>query len=78
MRLLLAVLGILILASGWALFGVVLPAQSNGRYKMTSANDNNIFLIDTRTGRCWRKFVDSSGGPTHWTEDSPAVSRPEE
>ncbi len=75
MRLFLAILGVLVLASGWALFVVVLPAQSNGRYQMTRANDNNIFLIDTRTGRCWRQYVDSSGGPTDWMENTPDMSR---
>ncbi len=44
-----------------------------GRYQLVRANDSNIFLVDTATGRCWRKFVDATGGPTQWQEESPDV-----
>jgi len=44
-------------------------AESN-RYQMVSANENNIMLLDTKTGEYWRKFVPNSKGPTYWTKEA--------
>lgn len=29
----------------------------------------NIFVLDTKTGRIWQRFVESSGGPAEWEEN---------
>lgn len=67
----LVVLVVAVAAAIWMAFGVMMPAQNNGRYQMIKATDNNIYMIDTRTGKCWRKFVRSNEGPTVWLEETP-------
>ena len=42
---------------------------SVGRYQYGVANENNVFVLDTKTGRIWRKFVSSNSGPSEWQED---------
>lgn len=44
--------------------------SSVGRYQVLRANDNNVLVIDTASGRLWQKFINSSGGPSVWTEHS--------
>ena len=45
------------------------PADSPvGRYQMVSTNGANVFLLDTKTGRLWMKFVRKEEGPTNWDE----------
>jgi len=39
------------------------------RYELISPNDCNILLFDTKTGEYWRKFIDSSSGPTEWEKE---------
>lgn len=41
-----------------------------GRYQMISANDNNILLLDTKTGKYWRKFIETNSAPTNWSIQS--------
>lgn len=40
-----------------------------GRYEMIS-NDSNLIILDTATGRYWRKYINPSEGPTDWTEEA--------
>ena len=47
-----------------------------GRYQIIRASDCNVIVLDTKTGRSWTKFVSSSMGPEHWSEDGPDVSPP--
>lgn len=46
----------------------VAPSE-NGRYQFVKASDNNVFVIDTRTGRTWQRFVEATAGPREWTEE---------
>lgn len=40
------------------------------RYQMISANDNNVLLLDTKTGEYWRKYIESNSGPINWSHES--------
>lgn len=44
--------------------------STSARYQMVATSGVNVFVIDTRTGRVWRKFVASTEGPTSWSEES--------
>jgi len=45
-------------------------AEGYGRYQMVSANENNIILLDTKTGKYWRKFIPTGKGPTDWAAEN--------
>jgi hypothetical protein len=45
------------------------PAAEVGRYQFTRSNGTNCFVLDTKTGRLWSRFVPSSEGSTNWSED---------
>ncbi|HVW01075.1 MAG TPA: hypothetical protein VHB77_12070 [Planctomycetaceae bacterium] len=64
-----AVLGICIIIA--ALIVALLPfgVGEVGRYQIISTSGQNCFVLDTKTGRLWQRFVQSNGGPTYWTED---------
>ena len=47
-----------------------------GRYQLVPVNPMNVMVIDTATGRVWRKFVPPNEGPTQWDEQGPPFSRP--
>ncbi|MFL5245385.1 MAG: hypothetical protein ACJ8FY_25090 [Gemmataceae bacterium] len=40
-----------------------------GRYQFARSSGVNCFVIDTKTGRLWQRFVDPSGGSTTWEEN---------
>jgi hypothetical protein len=40
-----------------------------GRYQFARSNGVNCFVLDTKTGRLWSRFVASTGGGTDWSED---------
>jgi hypothetical protein len=40
-----------------------------GRYQFARSSGANCFVLDTRTGRLWQRYVDPSGGSTNWSED---------
>ncbi|HQR44274.1 MAG TPA: hypothetical protein PLX97_16375 [Gemmatales bacterium] len=40
-----------------------------GRYQFERSNGVNVFVLDTKTGRLWQRFVDPSGGSSDWTEN---------
>ncbi len=37
---------------------------------MISAKENDIILLDTKTGKYWRRFVPTGKGPTDWTAEN--------
>jgi len=43
------------------------------RYQILSASENNIILMDTKTGEYWRKFIKNGEGPTNWAKQSSPV-----
>lgn len=45
-----------------------------GRYQFLRANEVSLAVLDTKTGRVWRKFIDADSGPRQWAEDGPDVS----
>jgi hypothetical protein len=45
------------------------PAAEVGRYQFVRTNGVNCFVLDTQTGRLWQRFVESSGGPSDWSEN---------
>lgn len=42
--------------------------HEKGRYQMVVTNGVNVFLVDTKTGRVWQKFVSSNEGTSEWSE----------
>jgi hypothetical protein len=54
------------------------PAAAEvGRYQFIRTTGVNCFVLDTKTGRLWQRFVESSGGPTNWSENTaPWVEAP--
>ena len=40
-----------------------------GRYQFGRSNGVNVFVLDTKTGRIWQRYVDSSGGSPDWSEN---------
>ena len=44
-------------------------APEMGRYQFARSNGVNCFVIDTKTGRLWQRFVEPSGGSTDWEEN---------
>lgn len=53
------------------------PAPEVGRYQFIRTNGVNCFVLDTKTGRLWQRYVESSGGPTNWSENTgPWVEAP--
>lgn len=61
---------------GFIILGLVLKSpigsmgnSSQNRYQIISPNENNMILLDTETGECWRKFVPSNEGPSQWTKE---------
>src|SRR5437016_1672682 len=64
------VLGICIIIA--ALVVALLPRSMNsetGRYQLVRSSGVNCFVLDTKTGRLWQRFVESSGGPSDWSEN---------
>jgi len=45
-------------------------ATESGRYQLIKATDNNVFLLDTKAGRLWQRFVASTSGPSDWSESA--------
>lgn len=53
------------------------PSSEVGRYQLERSNGVNIFMLDTKTGRVWQRYVDSSGGSPDWSENkAPWVEAP--
>lgn len=53
-----------------------LPASDVGRYQLAPVNGQTfIYMVDTKTGRCWTKDAASTGPAGHWQEDSPAWAK---
>ena len=46
-----------------------IPPTEVGRYQFAGSNGVNVFVLDTKTGRLWQRFVNSSGGPSEWSEN---------
>ncbi|SHH87299.1 hypothetical protein SAMN02745135_02496 [Caloranaerobacter azorensis DSM 13643] len=40
-----------------------------GRYRFYKANDVNMVILDTATGRMWIKYIHPTGGNDEWTEE---------
>jgi hypothetical protein len=47
----------------------VVPASEIGRYQFERSNGVNVFVLDTKTGRIWQRFVEPTGGNTEWSEN---------
>ncbi|MGE7767540.1 hypothetical protein [Peribacillus sp. NPDC096540] len=46
--------------------------NSEYRYELVPANDNNIIIFDKQSGEYWNKYLPSGEGPTNWEKgDSP-------
>jgi hypothetical protein len=70
------ILGAFLLA-GLAIFGGLMKSTAEtSRYELVRANDMNVLILDRRTGRCWRHFIDANGGPNIWEEMSPSPLPP--
>ncbi|KYH29716.1 hypothetical protein CLTEP_27090 [Clostridium tepidiprofundi DSM 19306] len=41
-----------------------------GRYEFYKANDINMVILDTATGRMWMKYISHTGGNREWTEET--------
>jgi hypothetical protein len=67
------VLGICVIVAAFVLAfttrTAILPNEV-GRYQFAGSNGVNVFVLDTKTGRIWQKFVNSTGGPSEWSENS--------
>ena len=44
-------------------------AAEVGRYQFVRSNGTNCFVLDTKSGRLWQRFVPSSEGPTDGNEN---------
>jgi hypothetical protein len=44
-------------------------AAEVGRYQFGRSNGVNCFVLDTKTGRLWERFVETSGGSPAWSEN---------
>jgi len=55
------------------LYESVNTESDSNRYQMISASENNIILLDTKTGEYWRKFIKNGQGPTNWAKESSPV-----
>jgi hypothetical protein len=44
-------------------------APEVGRYQFARSSGVNCFVIDTKTGRLWQRFVEPQGGSTDWEEN---------
>jgi hypothetical protein len=45
------------------------PAPEVGCYQVARRDGVNCFVLDTRSGRLWQRFVESSAGSAHRSED---------
>jgi hypothetical protein len=61
----------LILGAAIVLAALILAlAPGPGRYQFARTAGVNVFVLDTRTGRLYRKFAPTSQGPTEWREET--------
>ncbi len=49
---------------------VITVISGEGRYHMVSTSGGNVFVLDTRSGRVWSKFVKPDKGHINWSEES--------
>ena len=48
--------------------GALSPAGAEvGRYQFATGG-GSVFVLDTKTGRYWQRFVSPNSGPTDWDE----------
>lgn len=52
----------------------IIKQDDKFRYELVSPNESNIILFDKQSGDYWRKFIESSGGPTNWEKQQSPVS----
>jgi hypothetical protein len=75
-----AVLGICIVLAAAILallpFGLSRWSGEVGRYQIVGSSGVNCFVLDTKTGRLWQRFVESTGGPTDWSENTTPWTKP--
>ena len=63
------ILGLCLIVAAVIVGGAICTAgHANGRYQFASSSGVNVFVLDTRTGRLWIKFVQQNGGPNQWDE----------
>jgi hypothetical protein len=46
------------------------PAGEVGRYQFIRSNGPNCFVLDTKNGRLWQRYVETGGGPTNWSQET--------
>ena len=44
-----------------------ITAPKKNRYEVVGINDTNWVLIDNQSGKIYRQYIMSDGGPTDWT-----------
>ncbi|MGM9928132.1 MAG: hypothetical protein ACI35P_09300 [Bacillus sp. (in: firmicutes)] len=44
----------------------VVTENSEYRYELVPANDNNLIIFDKQSGAYWNKYIPSEEGPTNW------------
>ncbi|EDL65631.1 hypothetical protein [Bacillus sp. SG-1] len=73
------ILGLCIVLGAWLISSALgenpEPVQQNEeyRYEFLSPNDNNIIIFDKQTGEYWRRYIDSTEGPTEWEKQPSPV-----
>ncbi|WP_409252751.1 hypothetical protein V1502_02145 [Bacillus sp. SCS-153A] len=78
------ILGLCILLGSWLISDSLgeqdapLQSEEEYRYEFISPNDNNIIIFDKETGEYWRRFIDSTAGPTEWESQPSPISQPVE
>jgi len=65
------VIGICIIVAAVVL-GIILRSSSDevGRYQISRSSGVNVFVLDTKTGKLWSRFVSSDSGSTNWALDA--------
>jgi len=48
--------------------------ENNNRYQFIKANEQNMVIFDSKTGKLWKKYIHPIGGPDEWEEDSPIIN----
>jgi hypothetical protein len=50
-------------------------AEEKNRYELISPNDSNIIIFDKQSGDYWRKFIETSEGPTEWEKQKSPIDK---
>ena len=53
----------------WLLTSMSPGAGENGRYQVAATTEGNALVLDTRTGRLWRRSGEAKSGERQWAEE---------